>query len=552
MVFRGVALMGFALMTVVAGCAAPQGRESAGTSGAPAAPKRIVAAISGDPRTVYSSFGANGVRGADVLNILLNSGLANLDHTATMRPLLAQEVPSVENGLWQVFPDGTMDLSWRVRDGAKWHDGTPLTFDDFAFTVQVLQDGELPFPLESAALKGLQGVEAVDSRTVRLHWSALNINADRIFAVIGPPLPRHLLENTYQDNKPNFTDLPYWSSAFIGNGPYKIRDWEPGTLVRLQAFDGYVLGRPKIDEIELRYILDPAIMVSNVLAGDIDITLGRNFSPEQAAGVRRQWQEGRVDVGLLSSALNIWPQFIDPSPTVLLDVRFKRALFRALDRETMADVLEGGLTPVAQSWLLPNLPEYPSLEHYIVKYDYDTRAAAQEIEGIGYTRGPDGMFRDGGGQPLAVELRTTQLPEINAQTQLTVQNDWQKAGLTVDLNSRPPQSTDPLYTVTYPGLYLVRYPADVFTGAGPVQARVVKNGRYQHPDLDVLMEKFEKTMARSERLDITGQIIRHMTDQVTVMTLFYDPGTGFVRNRLLNVPPLGDQIPWNAWEWDVK
>ena len=58
-------------------------------------------------------------------------------------------------------------------------------------------------------------------------------------------------------------------------------------------------------------------------------------------------------------------------------------------------------------------------------------------------------------------------------------------------------------------------------------------------------------MARRDRIEIAGQIAQHMTDQLSIMTLFYDPGIGFVRNRLLNVPQLGDEPPWNAYEWDV-
>ena len=59
-------------------------------------------------------------------------------------------------------------------------------------------------------------------------------------------------------------------------------------------------------------------------------------------------------------------------------------------------------------------------------------------------------------------------------------------------------------------------------------------------------------MARQERLDIAGQIVHEMTDQLTIMTLYYDPAIAFVRNRLLNVPSLGEMPPWNAYEWDLK
>ena len=75
---------------------------------------------------------------------------------------------------------------------------------------------------------------------------------------------------------------------------------------------------------------------------------------------------------------------------------------------------------------------------------------------------------------------------------------------------------------------------------------------YSHPDFDPLAERVGRTIARRERLEITGQMVQHMTDLVTVMPLFYDPGIGLVNNRLLNVPPLGDSPPWNSHEWDLR
>ncbi|HEY3117716.1 MAG TPA: hypothetical protein VGK54_13315, partial [Chloroflexota bacterium] len=66
------------------------------------------------------------------------------------------------------------------------------------------------------------------------------------------------------------------------------------------------------------------------------------------------------------------------------------------------------------------------------------------------------------------------------------------------------------------------------------------------------IERFEATIGRRDRLEIAGQIVHQMTDQLNIMTLFYDPGIGFVRNRLVNVPSLGEGVPWNAWEWDLK
>src|SRR5439155_16163035 len=99
----------------------------------------------------------------------------------------------------------------------------------------------------------------------------------------------HPLEDTYLTDTERFVLLPYWSRGFVGTGPYRVRDFVPGSAILLQAFDGYVYGRPKIDEIEVRFILELNALMTNLLAGSIELTLGRGFAVEQALQLREQW-----------------------------------------------------------------------------------------------------------------------------------------------------------------------------------------------------------------------------------------------------------------------
>lgn len=69
------------------------------------------------------------------------------------------------------------------------------------------------------------------------------------------PLPRHVLEDAYGQNKVAFQGLPYWNQEFVGTGPFKVRDFVPGSQVSMVANHEYVFGRPKLDEIEVRFML---------------------------------------------------------------------------------------------------------------------------------------------------------------------------------------------------------------------------------------------------------------------------------------------------------
>ena len=134
-----------------------------------------------------------------------------------------------------------------------------------------------------------------------------------MFSEFALPLPKHLLEQAAGEDKANFLSLPYWTSDFVGTGPFRLREWVQNSHLVLEAFDGYVLGRPQIDEIEVRYFLDPNVVIANVLAGTVDLTLGRGFSLEQALQAREQWRQGNIDISYMSW-IALFPQFVNPNP----------------------------------------------------------------------------------------------------------------------------------------------------------------------------------------------------------------------------------------------
>src|SRR5437870_372938 len=78
-----------------------------------------------------------------VVLALVQSGLTARGAARVRYPRLAEAVPSLDNGLWKLLPDGRMETTWRLRDGARWHDGVPVTSDDLQFSLQVGQDREM-------------------------------------------------------------------------------------------------------------------------------------------------------------------------------------------------------------------------------------------------------------------------------------------------------------------------------------------------------------------------------------------------------------------------
>jgi peptide/nickel transport system substrate-binding protein len=571
-------MAGLALLLVLslAACGGKAEPRSAAQSappspGAPATGgKRVVAAIQGDPVSVIYAV-QNGVAsqtpGVDAIELLVAAGATQLDNHGVLVPQLAEQVPTIENGLWRIFPDGRMDTTWHLREDTRWQDGTPLTADDFRFTTVVGRTPGLGL-LGNVGYGAFDTIDTPDPRTVTVHWKQPFIGADQMFTSVGQfalPLPRHLLESSYLANPVGLSDLPYWTTDYVGAGPYRVHEWLRGSHLTLDAFDGYVAGRPHLDQIEVQFILDQNTLVAAILAGTVSLTIGKTISLEQALLLRNQWTGGRIELSL-ASWLVTYPQFLGPSPPVVGEVAFRRALQYGTDRQALVDELMGGATSVADTFVNPAEPEYPEVAPAIQHYAYDPRQAAQLLEGLGYQRGADGMYRDAGGVPLQVELRTDGGNDLFRKTLLAVANDWQRLGVAVDALLVPPQrSRDREFQATFPGFSLTRNPSDLhsLTGYQGVNAPVPENefrspggvnrSRYMSPDFDALIDRYLATVPRAERMALARQVIGAMTEQLLAMGLFYDVEPTAIASELRNVTARakGSAQTWNAASWEL-
>jgi peptide/nickel transport system substrate-binding protein len=293
------------------------------------------------------------------------------------------------------------------------------------------------------------------------------------------------------------------------------------------------------------------------------LTLGRSLSLEQGIEVQRQWKDGGVGIAF-SSWVAVYPQFLNPNPPIVADVRFRKALMYAADRPAMVDAFLSGYSQVADGFLSPRRPEATAIASSVVRYPHDPQRATRLLQEMGYSRGADGKFVRPDGQPLTVPLWTRGGLDIQTKALFTLNDQWVRLGIA----SEPfvePLEMDRIERANYPAFEIVRQPNELSVAAllryHGSQSPLPENNyagtnrtRYRNPEYDALLDRFTITIEPDLRMGVLGQIIHHMTDQLNIMGLFYDTEVVAHSNRLRQVSPTakeaGSATTWNAHEWD--
>src|SRR5207237_785338 len=171
------------------------------------------------------------------------------------------------------------------------------------------------------------------------------------------PLPRHRIEGKFRNDKANFAAGEEWTSAYVGLGPFRVDRWDAGVRIVARANEDWFLGPPRLDTVEIRFIGEPSAVMANLLAGEIDFASTPTVRITEALVARDQWGSGGA--GYIKS----WEQRLRylefqyremPNwQRAVTDIRVRKALMQALDRNQLASVMTSGLGRAADAWVLP-------------------------------------------------------------------------------------------------------------------------------------------------------------------------------------------------------
>src|SRR5579871_2988262 len=403
---RRITVGSLLLILMLAGCAGP---TPSGGSTAPApnqaatgtpGPTLLVATRAEPPSLSSKPFRQLGLT-QDLSGHMFNAGLAALNDQGQPVPYLAAALPQLDAASWQVNDDGTMRTTYTLRPNLMWHDGQPLTADDFVFAYEVYSNTSLGVA-GAAPLRFMAGVTAPDPSTVSITWGATFPQAGQLEAGNGgtasdafPPLPRHILSQAYQAQDPEaFMANAFWSTQYVGAGPYRLDDWVPGAYLEGSAFSGFLFGAPKIARIHEAFVGDPDTVVANILAGAVQLTVGDSIRFNDGQLLRDRWaDQGRVLNFPTLDRLDEFqrrPEFA--STMAFTDLRVRQALAYGVDFDSLNGALQGGMTTQSVAPIEPTASYYAQLDAAAMHYPYDPQKTAQLMRDAGFTKGNDGVW----------------------------------------------------------------------------------------------------------------------------------------------------------------
>ena len=225
------------LATVLSACAAPAG-TGAPAAAAPVPTKspeqaKTLSILYWQAPTILNPHQASGTKDFDAASVILEP-LARINEKDEYVPYLAAELPTVENG--GVAADGT-SVTWKLKPGVKWSDGSDFTADDVVFTWQYCAD-----PATACATKSsfdpIETVEAVDPTTVKITWKEPQPNPFVSYTTYnGMIIQKAQFANCVGANAISDADCQKANLAPIGTGAFMCKGdcWTPNQSMKLAA-----------------------------------------------------------------------------------------------------------------------------------------------------------------------------------------------------------------------------------------------------------------------------------------------------------------------------
>ncbi|HSG88623.1 MAG TPA: peptide ABC transporter substrate-binding protein [Pseudomonadales bacterium] len=558
----------FALCLALAACSDPATTATADGSASAASPARdhLTIGITQYPSTLHPTI-ENMVAKSYVLGFS-HRRLVRYGHDWALECGTCETLPTIDNGLavMETTADGApgMAVTWTLREGLFWGDGTPVTTEDFRLAWQIGQH-----PQSGAGAmemwRSIIELEIVDERTMVAHADK------RTFQYNGPwpfvPIPAHLERTIFEDAPQEYINRTLYqtdpTNPGLYQGPYLVTETARGSHVNLARNPHWTGPAPVFDTITVRAIERTTTLEANLLSGTLDMIAGDlGMNIDQALAFRKRHGDAyqlNFKPGLLYEHIDL-----NLDNPILADRRVRQALMYAMDRELLVAQLFDGEQPVAAASVHP-LDEMWS--DAVPKYRHDPARAAELLDAAGWTLGADGVRHDTSGAPLQLELSSTAGDKTRELVEQVLQSQWRASGIDVRINNSAPRIFfgETTRQRTFPGMAMYAWsvtPENVprtilHSSEIPREANNYSGQNYTgyvSPEMDALIETIEAELDPEQRRPLWARLQTLYATDLPVLPLYYRTNVDVLPTWLQGVRQPGHLISTSEWveEWTVS
>lgn len=490
--------------------------------------------------------------------------LVNLDADGKWVTQLAKDIPSLEKGTAKIVEIGgkkKIVANWEILESAKWGDGKPVVCEDFAFARDVAASPNVAVG-EKETFTQVEKVEW-DPKTPKKCVMTYE-KAKWDFYQLGQlfPLPKHIegpvwdkygkQKEGYEKNT-NYVKNP--TNPGLYNGPYVISEVKLGDHVSFSPNPHFYGEKPKIQKVIVKLIPNTGTMEANLRSGTIDMISTLGLALDQAVAFDKKVKAENLpySVQIVPSITYEHIDFNLDNP-ILKDLRVRKALLHAVNREDLVKALFDGKQIAAQHFVSPKDPWYTTDPKYVATYRYSKREAQKLLDEAGWKVGADG-YRVKDGKKLSLTFMTTAGNKTRELVQTYLQEQWKQVGVEIVIKNEPAKVFFGQTTSKrkFDGMVMYAWVSSPENNPRSTLASISipnnKNGfsgqnymGWVNPSVDKAIDALDLEFNGKKRLELAWELQKQYTTEIPVLPLYYRSDISVVPKSLKNYRMPGHQF----------
>jgi peptide/nickel transport system substrate-binding protein len=481
---------------------------------------------------------------------------------------LCTELPSLEKGTatYETTKDGKpgIAVTYTLKPGLKWGDGTPITTKDVLFTWEVGRNKESGVSNQEL-YRRIASIDVKDDRTFTMHMTKRSCDYQGIndFEL----LPEHLERKNFEANPAEYINRTAYdtdtTNPGLWFGPYRIAQVVSGSHVVLEQNPLWWGKKPAFKRIVVRTIENTGAMTANLLSGSIDYIPGETgLTLDQALAFEKQ--HGRrfrivYKPGLIYEHIDV-----NLGNPVMADVRVRRALLYGMNRNAINARLFEGKQPVAHGSVNPLDKVY---NPDVPKYPYDPKRAAALLDEAGWTEMKGGIRHNAKGERLQVEFMTTAGNKTRELVQQAIQSQWRQIGVDARIRNEPARVYfgQTVRHREFKNLAMYAWfsaPENVpLTTLHSTMIPTKENNwsgqnytGYDNPKMDKILDDVEVVCEPEKNMRLWHDLQTLYSTDLPALPLYFRANAYIMPQWLAGVVPTGHQDPTTLWveDWSVE